>query len=121
VVPDEETVRELGLDPDRFFAGDYELPAVKGERDLPPGTVLAARGCPMCLNVGYTGRTGVYELLLVNDAVRSLTLQKSDAGAIKRAALDAGMVSLRLDGARKVMQGLTTPEEVMMVTAEADS
>jgi general secretion pathway protein E len=121
VVPSVELVRELGLDPDRFFAGAYELPAVKGEREVAPGTVLAARGCPMCLQTGYTGRTGIYEMLMVDDAVRQLTLQKSDAGAIRSAAIAGGMVSLRLDGARKVMQGLTTAEEVLMTTAESES
>ncbi len=119
VVPSAETVIELGLDPDRFFSGGYELPAVKGSREIPPGTMLQARGCPMCLNVGYSGRTGIYELLMVNEGVRTLTLKKSDAGAIKKEALKAGMVSLRLDGARKVMQGMTTAEEVLMVTAES--
>ncbi len=120
VVPNEETIRELGLDPERFFAGAYELPAVKGERQMAPGTVLEARGCPECLNLGYSGRTGIYELLLVSDKVRSMTLQKSDAATIRNAAMEEGMVTLRFDGARKIMQGLTTPEEVLMVTAEAD-
>lgn len=121
VVPSEEAVRELGLDPERFFAGAYELPAVKGAREIPPGTVMHARGCALCLNVGYTGRTGLYEMLMVNEGVRELTMRKADAGAIKKEAVKAGMVTLRLDGARKVMQGLTTPEEVLMVTAEADT
>jgi general secretion pathway protein E len=121
VTPEEEVLRELGLDPGRFFAGGYELPEVIGERSLPAGTVLRARGCPMCLDVGYTGRTGLYELLMIDDRVRGLTLQKADAATIKQAALAAGMVSLRLDGARKVMQGMTTPEEVLMVTAESEA
>ncbi len=47
-----------------------------------------------------------------------MTLQKADAGAIRAAGLDNGMVTLRMDGARKAMQGLTTAEEVLMVTAE---
>ena len=118
VVPNEETVRELGLDPQKFFAGGYRPPGVKGSRPLAPGTMLHARGCPSCLDVGYTGRTGIYELLMVDEEVRRLTLQKSDAGAIRSAAIKNGMVSLRDDGARKCMLGMTTPEEVLMVTAE---
>jgi len=121
VVPNEETVRELGLDPEKFFAGAYELPEVKGARPMAPGTVLQARGCASCLQVGYRGRTGVYELLLIGDKVRALTLQKADAATIRNAAVEEGMVTLRFDGARKVMQGMTTPEEVMMVTAEAEA
>ena len=119
VRPDNETLRELGLNPDKFFAGAYAPPAVKGMREIPPGTVLKAVGCPLCQNLGYRGRTGLYELLLVTDATRTLTLNKADAGTIRNAAVDAGMVTLRGDGARKVMQGMTTPEEVMMVTAES--
>jgi type II secretory ATPase GspE/PulE/Tfp pilus assembly ATPase PilB-like protein len=59
-------------------------------------------------------------MLMINDAIRRLTLDKADAGQIRNAAAAAGMVSLRNDGARKVLQGLTTPEEVMLVTAEAN-
>ncbi len=120
VRPSPEVLQELGLDPDKFFAGTYDLPTIKGQRELATGTVLRAVGCPSCNNVGYTGRTGIYELLLINDAVRTLTLQKADAGAIRRAGMDHGMVTLRDDGARKVMRGMTTPEEVLMVTAETD-
>lgn len=118
--PPEETLRELGLDPARFFAGGYTWPAVKGSRVLPPGTLLQPVGCPECQNLGYRGRTGIYELIVINDAVRKLTMARADAGAIRRAAAEAGMVSLRLDGARKVMLGMTTAEEVLLATAEAD-
>ena len=120
VRPSEEVIVELGLDPTRFYAGDYELPPVQRMREMAPGTALRAVGCRSCLDVGYSGRTGIYELLMVNDAVRTLTLQKADAGAVKKAGIASGMVSLRMDGARKVMLGLTTPEEVLMVTAEGD-
>jgi general secretion pathway protein E len=72
----------------------------------------------MCLEVGYRGRTALYELLLINDSIRRLTLQKADAATIRNAGIEDGLITLRFDGARKVMQGLTTPEEVLMVTAE---
>ncbi len=120
VTPSAEVVREMGLDPERFFSGGYELPEVKGKRSVTPGKVLEARGCPACLHLGYTGRTAIYEMLMVSDAVRQLTLKKSDAGTIRNAAIDEGLVSLRMDGARKVMLGMTTPEEVLMVTAEGE-
>jgi general secretion pathway protein E len=121
VTPSDAVLRDLGLDPGRFFAGGYALPAVKGGTPLPTGTVLKARGCPMCNQLGYRGRTGIYEMLMVDDAVRQLTLQKADAGSIRRAAVERGMVSLRADGARKVMLGMTTAEEVLMMTAEGES
>jgi general secretion pathway protein E len=119
VRPTELVVRQLGLDPETFYAGRYQFPATKGEKQLPPGHVLQAVGCPSCLQVGYRGRTGIYELLMIDDAARQLTLQKADAGTIRSTAVQHGMVTLRHDGARKVVQGMTTPEEVMMVTAEA--
>ena len=119
VRPSEEILRELGLDPRQFFAGGYKFPAVKGQRPPPPGTVYEPVGCSECQELGYRGRTGIYELLLVNDAVRRLTLDKADAGSIRNAAIESGMVTLRFDGARKVVLGMTTPEEVMLTTAES--
>jgi general secretion pathway protein E len=119
VRPSEEMLRELGLDPHRFFTGAYDFPSVKGLRPPPIGTVYEPVGCPSCGQLGYRGRTGIYELLMVSDQVRRLCLDKADAGAIRNAAVDAGMVTLRFDGARKVVQGMTTPEEVMLMTAES--
>jgi general secretion pathway protein E len=119
VRPSDEILRELGLEPRTFFAGGYELPAVKGQRPPPVGTVFEPVGCPACQQLGYRGRTGIYEMLMVNEPVRRLTLDKADAGSIRTAAVDAGMVTLRFDGARKVMLGMTTPEEVMLMTAES--
>src|SRR6185369_13700583 len=119
VRPSDEVLRELGLDPRAFFSGAYTLPPVKGQRPPPTGTVLEPVGCPACQQLGYRGRTGIYELLMINEPVRRLTLDKADAGSIRNAAVEAGMVTLRFDGARKVMQGMTTPEEVMLMTAES--
>lgn len=119
VRPSDQIVEELGLDPKQFFGGGYKFPAVKGQRPPPVGTVFEPVGCPACQQLGYRGRTGIYELLLVNEPVRRLALEKADAGAIRTAAVDSGMVSLRLDGARKVVLGMTTPEEVMLMTAES--
>ncbi len=119
VRPSEETLRELGLEPHIFFAGGYNFPPVKGMRPPPIGTIFEPVGCAACGQLGYRGRTGIYELLLINDQVRRLCLDKSDAGAIRNAAIAAGMVPLRMDGARKIVQGMTTPEEVMLNTAES--
>ena len=115
----QEWVASIGLDPAKFFAGQYHFPNVKGMRPPPPGTVLEPVGCPACQQLGYRGRTGIYEMLMVNDAVRRLALEKADAGSIRNVAVDGGMVSLRYDGARKVVLGMTTPEEVMLMTAES--
>ncbi len=77
-----------------------------------------AKGCNNCTNTGFTGRRGIYELLLVDDAVGPLILKKADSQAIKRTAQDMGMDTLRDDGARKVLAGLTTVEEVLAATQE---
>jgi general secretion pathway protein E len=119
VRPSEEALRELGLDPATFYAGAYQFPTVKGMRPPPVGTVYEAVGCPSCGQLGYRGRTGIYELLVINDPVRRLTLEKADAGSIRNSAMEHGMVTLRFDGARKVVHGMTTIEEVMLTTAES--
>jgi general secretion pathway protein E len=119
VRPSEEVLRELGLDPKLFYAGAYQFPAVKGSRPPPPGTVYEPVGCTACGELGYRGRTGIYELLMLSDKVRRLCLDKADAGSIRNVAMEEGMVTLRFDGARKVVLGMTTPEEVMLMTAES--
>ncbi|MBA2541822.1 MAG: type II secretion system ATPase GspE [Deltaproteobacteria bacterium] len=119
VRPSDATLVELGLDPAKFFAGAYQFPSVKGKRPPPVGTVYEPVGCHACQQLGYKGRTGIYELLMINDTVRRLALEKADAGSIRNAAIDAGMVALRFDGARKVVLGMTTPEEVLLTTAES--
>jgi len=76
-----------------------------------------AGGCSQC-RTGYAGRAGLYELLLVNDEIRSLVTQRADSTRIKRIAIQNGMRTLRDDGAMKVLGGLTSVEEVMSETAE---
>jgi general secretion pathway protein E len=89
--------------------------------DLDPGVrpmFFRARGCDKCANTGFSGRRGIYELLLIDDAVGPLVLKSADAQTIKRAAQDMGMDALRDDGARKVLAGLTTVEEVLAAKGE---
>jgi len=75
-------------------------------------------GCAICNNKGYRGRTGIHEILPLTDAIRALIMQRADAAAISRAARESGMLTLRDDGAEKVLAGLTTVEEVLRVTQE---
>ena len=77
-----------------------------------------ARGCEHCTNTGFTGRRGIYELMLIDDAVGPLILRRSDSQTLKRVAWEQGMNTLRDDGARKVIAGLTTVEEVLAATQE---
>ena len=78
------------------------------------------KGCRRCLNSGYKGRTAIFELLTPNEAVRNLMLSRSSAEMLKRAAHESGMKTLRESGIEKIKAGVTTPEEVLQVTQEAD-
>jgi len=74
------------------------------------------QGCERCFNTGYRGRVGIYELLLITEELRDLISTNQSAGAIKRKALEQGLKTLRMDGARKVLAGETTIAEVLRVT-----
>ena len=85
--------------------------------DVALDTLWRGRGCPRCRGTGYRGRTGIYELLVVDEAIRAEFLARRESGAIRRAAVEHGrMRSLRLDGWRQVAAGVTTPDEVLRVT-----
>lgn len=95
-----------------------DLLDVGGTDDMVGQEVMRAVGCPACLKTGYRGRSGIYELLTVTDRIKHLVNAQSDAGTIKKAALEAGMQSLRRDGLRKVRSGETSLDEVLRVTQE---
>jgi general secretion pathway protein E len=102
-VPSNAYLERVGLSPIKF-AG----------RELFRGA-----GCVQCLQTGYKGRIGIFELMSLTPAMKSLILTTSDAGQIKKQALSSlatGMMTLRQDGLRKVLAGLTTLEEVFRVT-----
>lgn len=73
-------------------------------------------GCSKCFDTGYRGRTGVYELMAMSENIRELIYNKESAGVIKKAAIEGGMRTLRMDGAQKVLDGITTIAEVLRVT-----
>ncbi|HSN92803.1 MAG TPA: type II secretion system ATPase GspE [Anaeromyxobacteraceae bacterium] len=83
-----------------------------------PKAIYKAAGCPACQQTGYQGRTGIYELMLVDDDIRQLILKNVDSSTIKRAAVSRGMLTLMQHGAFKVARGITTAAEVLSVTAE---
>lgn len=76
------------------------------------------KGCPKCLNTGYKGRIGIFELMLADDKIRNLITARAPLDEIKKQAQISGMVSLKNDGIQKVKEGLTTAEEVLRVTLE---
>ena len=83
-------------------------------------TFYKENGCSECLETGYRGRSGIYELLTVDDDVRPLILRNADAGTIKRKAVENGMATLLGDGVRKVMAGKTTTEEILRVAKDEE-
>ena len=77
-------------------------------------------GCDKCFDTGYRGRIGIYELMPINEEVRELIYRRESAGKIKKKALQFGMKTLRMDGARKAIAGTTTVAEVLRIT-QADA
>jgi general secretion pathway protein E len=119
--PTAEDLTSIGVDPDLFQAGRAKIVKFKGEvNPPPPGMLYRARegGCANCLGQGYRGRTAIYELLVIDDQTRQLTIRNADAGTIKKAAQGAGMRTLREDGAQKVLAGMTSTAEVLMITTQ---
>ncbi len=86
--------------------------------DLKGRQLYRAVGCPNCLNTGYAGRIGIHEFLVIDDDVRNLVMQNVDAATIKKAAMAKAMTTLREDGIQKALKGITTLEEVMVITQE---
>jgi general secretion pathway protein E len=100
--PSVEQLREIGIDRERAATTMHR----------------AGPGCAECKQTGYRGRIGIHELLIVDDEIRALVMKNADAATIQRSATARGMLTLRDDGARKVLEGLTTIEEVIRVTQE---
>ena len=83
--------------------------------------VYHSDGCEKCFQTGYRGRTGIYELMVVDDDVRQCIYRQETAGAIKKAAIDGNLTTLRMDGLRKVEGGITSLEEVLRVVHSDES
>ncbi|MGC8976196.1 MAG: type II secretion system ATPase GspE [Candidatus Ratteibacteria bacterium] len=88
------------------------------EKDIREGSFKKGKGCRLCLNEGYYGRTGIFELLVIDEEIRELILKRASVTEIKKVGLKKGMKTLRMDGIEKVKKGLTTISEVLRVTQE---
>jgi len=92
--------------------------SIGGAWDLPkPSTVYRPVGCPECRQTGYRGRTGIYELLTVTEGFSEMVREETDIQALRRQSVADGMKPLRIAGAMKVQEGVTTADEVLKVTA----
>ncbi len=81
---------------------------------------MKGAGCDACKNLGYKGRMGIFEIFLIDDEVRHMVNNRASTVELRKKAREMGMRSLRDDGIRKVLAGMTTAEEVISVTM-ADS
>ena len=96
--PPKEILQKIGLDPGKSY------------------TFYRGKGCKSCHETGYKGRIGIFEILALDDKIRSLIVSRAPAVDIKQAALAKGMKTLHDDGMVKVLSGQTTIDEVLRVT-----
>jgi general secretion pathway protein E/type IV pilus assembly protein PilB len=94
--------------------GVVEMMATSAASD---GKLWKGTGCRSCRQTGYRGRTGIHELLVTNDVIKDLIGQRVNAGVLRLEGLKSGMITLRQDGWRKVLNGTTTIDEVARTTA----
>lgn len=99
-VPEEESLAEINLK----------------KADLKEGYIYKGTGCAECINIGYMGRTGLYEFFPVTEEIRAMIMEQKSAGDIKRKAIQRGLKTLRTDGGKKVLLGKTTIDEVLRVS-----
>ena len=100
--PPAAILEELGLDPKEYTNHPF----------------YKAVGCPECGYSGYKGRSGIFELLLIDEELRRAVVARQDASDIRKIAAANGMLNLREDGALKAIKGITSPEEVLLRTQE---
>jgi type II secretory ATPase GspE/PulE/Tfp pilus assembly ATPase PilB-like protein len=90
---------------DKFFKGKNKI------------TVFQGRGCSACGRTGFSGRTGIFEIMVMTDNIKSLVMDKANAEEIQEKAIKDGMASMFDDGVEKVLTGQTTINELMRVSA----
>jgi general secretion pathway protein E/type IV pilus assembly protein PilB len=96
---------------------DYEMEVLKLNPDeMKNATMVRGNGCNECSRTGYRGRMGIYEIMPVDEEVRRLIYEKVPSNVMRARARELGMRTLREDGIRKIMAGITTPEEVISIT-----
>jgi type IV pilus assembly protein PilB len=101
--------REIDPAPDRFT---LRLLGITDE-DLVGHHIWRGKGCQRCNGIGYRGRQGIFEMLEMNNEVRELAFSRAPTNQVRKAALASGMRPLLEDGKRKILKGLTTPDELV--------
>ena len=98
--PDDESLANVGIS--KAMLNDH--------------AIYRRKGCPACMNTGYRGRSAIFEIMIMDEDIKRLVLKTSDSNQINELAVGRGMTTLLQNGAEKVLQGLTTLEEVLRVT-----
>jgi type IV pilus assembly protein PilB len=93
-------VRALGIEPGQLAAAQ----------------VMRPKGCEECRQIGYKGRTGIFEVFVIDDEARHMINKRSPSFVIRQRARELGMRTLREDGVRKVLAGITSADEVISIT-----
>jgi general secretion pathway protein E len=101
--------------PDKKISFQLEDLRLRAEQ-FKNGKIAVGKGCDDCFHSGFSGRTAIYELMPIDAVIQEQIVNKASASVIKRGALERGLRTLRMDGVEKVLQGQTTPEEVLRVT-----
>jgi type II secretory ATPase GspE/PulE/Tfp pilus assembly ATPase PilB-like protein len=100
----------------KYEPAEHELKELGISTGKSDGQYYVGAGCSKCFNTGYKGRTGIYELMMVDEEIREMIHLRQTSGIIKQKAIVKGLQTLRMDGARKVISGATTIAEVLRVT-----
>jgi general secretion pathway protein E/type IV pilus assembly protein PilB len=95
---------------------ELDLPLDFPVDELDGHTLFEKVGCRECRHVGYRGRLGIYELLLTTEEIQKLANEQQSSWEIKKAAVRSGMVTLRQDGWKKAIAGVTSVDEILRVT-----
>ena len=88
------------------------------EDQIKRGTIMGGRGCGNCNNTGYKGRVALYEVMPFTDGLKELVLQGASATELKAQMIKEGFQNLRMAGIQKILEGMTTPEEILRTTVE---
>jgi type II secretory ATPase GspE/PulE/Tfp pilus assembly ATPase PilB-like protein len=83
--------------------------------DLKDKVMYKPRGCDYCTGTGFRGRVGIFEMMVLNNEIRTLAFERAATNKIRKAAIASGMKSLLQDGKLKVLNGITTAEEIVKV------
>jgi type II secretory ATPase GspE/PulE/Tfp pilus assembly ATPase PilB-like protein len=109
-------IRRLCLNCKVLEAPSEEIREFLSMQSFDANEVWVAKGCDKCRQTGYAGRVGIYEMLAIDDQVRDIISRNPNVSEFRRLCIERGMVTLRQDGMRKVVSGLTTIPEVLRVT-----